>query len=481
MNDKYKTIIYYLTIIITFIIGIFFRTTVLGYRDCFEDDECRLLIAIMDKNYLQLFLPIGYAQSAPPFYLIILKFFGSICKYIEQLLKLVPYIFSIISMVLFYKLSIKCLSRRISIILANFLFSINAIIIHFSSIIKQYSTDVFVCLLLTLLFSSEKIFNIKNTNQWKVYLLIIFIPFISLPGTFFVCAYLTLSIINNIRDIAFLKKLFLFLLTFGLIMSIYTYYNLLPSKFLLNVCFPDYWVDGFINNFSDLIRIPVSFIRTTFFPNTYTLFNLILFIAGIYCALKQKSNIYNIIILSFIIANIAAAVKIYPLIGRIGLYFVPYTIILCTKPLDCVNIKSLKFALIIICLGISYSAYNVNYFSKIISDKTYFCNYSPKLLMNELISRYNKDETIILNKASGASYAYYSMKNGFYTSNVIEISSDDLTEKLESLPSNKKYWFYLIKDYRGKRIFPKINEFINTQTIIYAKKDKDSLLYLIKK
>lgn len=237
----------------------------------------------------------------------------------------------------------------------------------FLTIFKQYSTDVLIACICLYYFPKIKEFDRKELIITGVSICIL--PFISLPSLFFIGAFL----LKN------LKNTFKLLLPFAVMMLLYYFFNLAPAKLDLDTHFPNYWNDGFFSfSLSDFLRFLVLNIKFYFVPNTLSLPAIILFIWGICLFIREKCSY---ILLSLLLVFIAAFMHIYPLSGRVGLYFIPIMIIFMLKPLD--EKKWIAAALILVVL--SFCKYDLNYL-KNISSFEYFVSCSPKNLI-EIIKR----------------------------------------------------------------------------------------------
>jgi len=73
-------------------------------------DEAYLALNLVDRSLSQLFLPLDDAQSAPIGFLIIEKAVITFLGASEYTLRLVPFIASIGSLILFYQVARRCLS-----------------------------------------------------------------------------------------------------------------------------------------------------------------------------------------------------------------------------------------------------------------------------------------------------------------------------------------------------------------------------------
>ena len=81
---------------------------------------------------------------APPLFLACVKFLISVFGKSDIVFRFLPFLSSILSVFVFYKLSKTFLKSKAAIILANFLFAVNFSLIFYGSEFKQYSTDVLV-------------------------------------------------------------------------------------------------------------------------------------------------------------------------------------------------------------------------------------------------------------------------------------------------------------------------------------------------
>ena len=481
-----KKQVYYLILLTVFIIGIILRTVVFLYHSEFEDDECRLLLAISGKSFWQMFLSLGLAQSAPPFFLVLVKCWSKLCNQAEYFMHSLPFIFSLCSMFAFFKLSEKLFKHKYSIILANILFGLNYSLIFFSSILKQYSLDVFVSIILVYFLSEININKLSKKGLYIFSLLLLILPFISLPSLIFIGSFFILRIIYEYKNKGFIKKFIVLILPFLIIMTLYYFFNLAPSKADLDKIFPNYWRNGFLTIESfKYLRLFAIYLKTHFYPNSYILFELILWVLGIFYCIKDKSSISKYILCVFAVANLAALMQLYPFAGRVALYFVPILIIFCVKPLDSINIKNLRAAILLtFCYVIGFCGYNINYVKdNIVGLKHNICY--PKSVLQKLIVHYNSDNDVILyNQASISNFIYYSQKLNFYPVKDIPLfnkTKDDITKFIDNLDSNYNYWLYCSKDYSRAKIVDDLMEYANGKHILYKFTKGKSKVVLFKK
>lgn len=473
---KSKTISYWILGFI-FSFAILLRTIAFAYRSEFEDDECRLICAFTEKSWWEMFLCIGHAQSAPPIFLFIERLWGSIWKYNEYALKLIPYLSSIASLFVFYKLTEKYFQHQYTRLTGMLLFSVNQIIITFSSIAKQYSSDVLICLLCAYFLPEIDVFKLDKKSLIKLAVVLIMLPLVSLPSLFFIGAFFIINIKKEN-----LKRLAVLSIPFLITMLLYYFFNLAPSKVSLDEYFPSYWDEGFINLHNWLSVLVINF-KYAFKPNNFTLFELFLFGFGLVLFAKDRDTYGKFTLIVFGLVLLASVLKLYPYISRVSLYSYPLLILACTKPLDTFKAKSWQFYLLVMVYLISFYGYNHNCFRDFLYKET-FISYAPKALMDDLIDKYNPDTDIVLsNSASTSSFLFYAGQAGFLPKKLEELprTSDKIIEYLDELPKGQNYWFYLVKDYIKNPVFETIMEWSFGENLIYGKQVSDSYLFVIKR
>lgn len=470
-----------LTILLIFI-GVFLRTKLYITNNVFSDDECRLLLSLADKNLLQSCLFLGSAQSAPPVFVFCTKLVTYVFGFREYVVKFIPFISSILSVYFFFKCCTLYLKNRYAQLIALFIFSICQPLIAFSSIFKQYSTDVLLACICLYYLPQIQIKDLSRKKLAFLSLILCVLPLISLPALFFIGAFWIKNISFNLKDKNFWYRFTIQFLPFLTVTCIYWFFNLAPAKVDLYNYFPNYWDDGFFNlSFSDFIRFLVLNIKFYFVPNTFTLPAVILLFWGIYQMFKEKSEY---ILSTVFLVLLASLMHIYPLSGRVGLYFIPVIILLILKPLDSKN-KFLQITALLLII-LSFGRYNLNYYKNIIR-LDYFVSCSPEKPLRIIKEQFNPSKDIILcNSASTPSYLFYSNKIGFAADNIYEIpvtSADEKTifQYLEGLKNNQGYWFYLIKDYNNFKLYPSIFKWLKNQNVKYSFNERNSYLFYVEK
>ena len=477
-----------MSVILIALFAFFLRTKLYILGNVFEDDECRLALAIMDKSLLQMFLPIGPLSSTPIF-LFISKIIAELTNYNEYALKFIPYFFSIASLVLFYKISTAYFQRKISVLLAFYFFSINKFVLYFSSIFKTYSIEVFITLVC--LYYFPKI-NLMKLDKKKLILLsvsITLLPLISLPSLFFIGLFLLFSIIENFKNKLFYGKFAAVLIPFLSMFSLYYFINLLPTKKLQMEGYSSFWQHVYSASFIADAGVIAKFV---FAPNNYPLFILIIlsfFLIYIICVKKERTKFNAYLGISLFMSAFVSYIKLYPtLIGRTALFIVPVVVMALIKLLDVLDTKHLFFYIICFLFAIGTHKYFSLLYLKEINDVVpTFRNYSPQSLIREIKIKANpKTDVIVTTESSMYSFVFYAIKEQYKIDYLIpKPKSEDNDGKnyyynyFNDLNPDKKYWFYLIKEYEYTPQREYAIEWLKGQNVLYSKKELDSYLYYI--
>lgn len=135
-------------------IGIFLHLAEYVYNRSLWVDEAGVAITVLERPYKEL-LPSSveqdadYAQTAPTGFLLVVKTLAHIFGDSEYVLKLFPLASGIIALLLFMELAPQCV-RPASVPISVCLLATSNALITLATSLKQYSTDAFITLLLSL-------------------------------------------------------------------------------------------------------------------------------------------------------------------------------------------------------------------------------------------------------------------------------------------------------------------------------------------
>ena len=128
-------------------LGILLRLAQYLFNRSLSVDEASVSLNIIHRSFLGLLQPLDYNQGAPIGFLMVQKLLVGSFGGSEYVLRLFPLVCGIVSLFLFYRMAKDYIDPK-AVALALGLFGISNRLIHYSSEVKQYSTDVAVALLL---------------------------------------------------------------------------------------------------------------------------------------------------------------------------------------------------------------------------------------------------------------------------------------------------------------------------------------------
>lgn len=448
ISSKYFKI---LSVLIIIAIGIFLRTYIYLQGASIFGDEGSLVANFYDKGYLDLFFPLKYEQGAPPFFLIISKFMLMKFGLNVYLLRLVPYLSSIASLVLFSVLCTKIFKRHISVLVAVFLFSFSIPLVEFSQVLKQYSSDVLfsiIAMLVVLSLDFEKVDRKKAiilgfliaVSFWFSYT-IVFIA-LSLSIIFIVKSALSKNNSNLKNSI-----IFALINLFGFLLYYFTNLHGAASSTALHA----FWVNvfGFFPNTQD----EFSSLNYFIFNNDSLeglVISALLFIFGIEFLFKNDKFKFWVIVTPILCVLVAGAFHLYPASNRQIMFLIPNIIIIMSASLDFISSKKLFINnLFITALVVVFiiSTNCVPFFVDFIKSKVYyqncFCNEYVSLLKKEKI---DKNSIIFINPQTGMSFDIYARGTSLYKYQLVAEGWNNPRETLNGLPHKVNVYFFISSD-----------------------------------
>ncbi len=302
-------------------------------RSLFIDEAC-LSSQLIERTYGGLFENLEY-QYAPPFFAIAEKAMVEILGPNEYALRLFPLLAALLGLVLFYRLCSKFLPDRY-LIFPLFLFSFGMPLLQYATEVKQYSSDILVTILLLLLSFRWKVedLNFRKAIWWA--LIGSFVVWFSMPGVFMLFGlgifYLYEIYKKQLYDNAvyILVPIGLWLLSFGI------YYFTIIRKDIGLENLEDYHGRFFLpllpTNLEELTQfgeIIITFFRTAIGATILELsFGVLTFFLALYTFWKKDFSKVIIFTLPILAAMIASGLKLYSLIPRLTLFFMPILILL---------------------------------------------------------------------------------------------------------------------------------------------------------
>ncbi len=307
-------------------------------------DEAMLANNILSKSLINLVrYPLLNNQSAPPGFLALVKFSVLYIGNSENVFRLLPFITGCLSIPLIFIFSQKISNNIVSIISLT-LFSITPKLIYYSSEIKQYSTDLFLFLLISLVIYF--CLNEKTKNIIFLGLIGTIAIWFSNPVIFVLfgatCILSVDYIINKkYKNLSWLIVVSIFwgisfTIQYILVLQYSASNNYLISFWQSSFApFPP-WIDfsWYKNTFQDILHDPL------YLP--ISLITVLLLIIGCLSLGLRKWRYLLMLILPILLALIASALKKYPFSGRLMLFLVPSFLIILSEGIDWIKTKISK-------------------------------------------------------------------------------------------------------------------------------------------
>jgi hypothetical protein len=145
--------------------GFLFRLVLYFWNDSLYRDESRVALNIINRSFLELLKPLDYSQVAPIPYLWSLRLAYIFGGSSELYLRLPSLIAGLLSLILFYLLSLRILKNGYGAVFSTGLFAVAFNLILYSVQVKQYSFDVLFAIVLFYLswpFFSRDSFRIRD-------------------------------------------------------------------------------------------------------------------------------------------------------------------------------------------------------------------------------------------------------------------------------------------------------------------------------
>lgn len=394
MNKSWINILF---IAIIAVLSFYLRIDAYLINNSFFQDEVILFANIFSLDYLSLIKP--YSQVAPYFFLVISKFIASNIGITELCLRFIPLLSSLLSVIMFYKLSKIVFKTNFALYIAIFTFGINYQLLFYSQAFKQYSTDV----LIVILFLYYVVYNYNKLSGFKHFTILGLLSTIGIYFSFpmllvIPAVYLALCILKRTQIFKIIYSLIYPIL--GLI--IYYVFNI---RFLNNSEYlHNYWQKGFQIFNLEFYKMNFDFLFTYY---TVPILLVIMLLFGFYYL--YKNNKFLFLSLLFIIFDtlLAAYLKIYPCERRLILFLLPIILIIAVYPLD--NLKkdfASYFIFVVSCVFLlnGYFNFGKNYIFGNIS----YVRQDVKPLL-EIISQKSNNENVYIYYGAISTYSYYSM------------------------------------------------------------------------
>lgn len=314
-------------------LGVILRCLVYGQRRCLWIDECMLALNIVGRDWGGLWEPLDWNQGAPVGFLLLVKASVGLGGTSESVLRLIPWLASLIGLVMFALLARRLLPSWFAVAAIG-LYAVSPNLVSYAAECKQYAIDATVTVSLLLLFERFR----RSSSRLDLFVLAAagsLAVWLSHPAVFVLAGIgLTLGLRSvQGKDWRWVSILILtcgvtWFLSFGLAYSLHLR-HLTRNDYLLN-----YWQEHFLPSpGSGLVTWLwdhfVGWSAATVGKSGAMLGSLLLIAGAV--SLSRKERDWLILVTAVVGAALAAAaLRRYPLAGRMLLFLTPIAVLLMT-------------------------------------------------------------------------------------------------------------------------------------------------------
>ncbi len=291
-------------------------------------DEANLARNIIEKDFIAFFSSLDYEQYAPPLFLCLEKLITQIFGISSLSLRFIPSLASVLSIILFYKISEKYIPSRF-LFFPIIIFSVGLLFSRYGTELKQYSTDILI--LLSFLYAHIhypiNFRNKKNFIKWLVFGTILI--WASMPLIFILAAIGFTTLILHRNQLKSDLWYYVLLLVFWLGSFAIYYFKILQydaSQELLIEFHKNYFLS--IIDWKSNFYIFQNLLNKIF---GFTIVVQIFIWAGLifsFPKIKKHPRLSLFIVLLFLFTFIASFIEKFTLIPRVSLFLAPCLILI---------------------------------------------------------------------------------------------------------------------------------------------------------
>ena len=307
------------------LLGILVRTVQYLSNRSLWGDEVNLALNIIDRSYLELTQTLDYNQAAPLGFLWLEKLATQLFGNSEYALRLLPFIASLISLGVFYRLT-RLYSSSLGGVIAIALFACGRYTLYFATELKPYSSDVAIALILFWLLGRvhhrmlgvKKIIGLAILGSLTVWL--------SYPSVFMLAGLeawnLTASSKRWYKII--INRIGIYLTW---IVSFSLFYFVTIADTLTNEDLSSSWSARYPDSFGDILWLFDALGRFFYHPMGFLGITdgigIFAFIVGCVAWYRRDRRIFIALTAPFIVTIFAAYLRQYPFRDRLVLFLAP--------------------------------------------------------------------------------------------------------------------------------------------------------------
>lgn len=406
-------------------------------------DECALALNIVEKN--NYFTVLLYAQACPPLFMYLSKLIHYLPVRAEYSLRIIPLMSFLASLPLFWALLNKLFKNNLCKLTAFSIFAFNYRVLYYAEEFKQYSTEMFIFLLILTSYFYIDIKSIKTKYKILYGLILGLLLWCSNAAAVGIASVGLLHLIKIFKKECSVKDYLIIFLPS--LISIVSYYFVMYDTVHHDVLHA-YWEDSFIsanyNNFLKLMNRNAKY----FFDEKCVIPAFIVLIGFFKCLFKNKFIVtIPILILLFI-----SYLKIYPFTERLILFIFPlFTIAvaeLCNFEKKFINLITLT----IISIFLIFPAFKYSYNNICLNHFYHEDIVTPLKFTKNLMSDNDK---LLIDNNNNRSFKYYNMLFKFKSEDIIYVSGD-MSEFLNEIKQLPKGRYFYVHSHSSNR-----NEWLN--------------------
>jgi hypothetical protein len=297
-------------------------------------DELMLALNIVERSYADFLKPLDHIQAAPPAFLWVERLSVDLFGNNEYALRLFPLISGIISLIAFYKLAQWTVSA-IAVPIAVLLFACLRYPVYYATELKQYSSDVMVALLLSLLLIALQGQMLSKGRSLLLGLIGAVAVWFSHPAIFVLGGMETANLITTPaekRKAILLNRwpsYLIWLISFGGL------YVSLTSKVAANQVLQRQWGKEYPDSIFDIPWLLDSFGRFFYRPMGFSGIGdgiaYVAFVIGCIVFFKINRNKFLVLISPIAATLVATYLHKYPFRGRLILFLTPFVILIIAE------------------------------------------------------------------------------------------------------------------------------------------------------
>lgn len=452
--SNHKEKLFQVAIILVIVFGIIIRASKYLPAWSMRGDELAVTLNLINRSAIHLMTqPLDYEQAAPFGFLLTTKALLSLFGRSEYVLRLMAFLSGCISLILMNILLAKT-GGRYGNVFGLSAFAVSHYLIYYSAELKQYSSDVLICLLLIWFFQKHLFKETKERDFWELGVTGTLALCFSHPALFVLIAIGFTLLLHYRKD----KRKLVWIAAIGMVWAgvFLAIYLVLLRHQTTSTYLIEFWGNLAsympIPPWRDFVWFPVAI--THLFSNLGGLSGGFLVLAAIYLfglwIFLRERNWQWVMVLTIPIAinMFVSGFQKFPFHGRLIIYLLPLVYLVFAKGIDGL-ISLIRNRLAAVSVFFALSAFFLR--PAIPTANTYLLTRSYlqddiKPVLSFISDNQQNDDLIYLHHSTAQQFDYYAPSYGLESLNAIEgpdysRNAKKYVRELSSLPQGQRIWF----------------------------------------